>query len=187
VSPQFPPELSTRAKIAITAVALLTFLYSIVIAGQILLWFIVAGFAVGLYLIYLLIVAVFRLVAAVERIATAAEVDSGIRTVADARASGRESDGDEPAVSPASDGAASAARREEHAVDASAAEPDPNEGDFDESDPDVADSDGGDSDGGDSDGADSSEPDSDEGDSDTGTTDAGDTPIDDSDDRTDRD
>ena len=177
MSPQFPPELSTRAKIAITAVALLTFLYSIVIAGQILLWFIVAGFAVGLYLIYLLIVAVFRLVAAVERIATAAEVDSGIRTVPDARASGRESDGDEPAVSPASDGAASAARREEHAVDASAAEPDPNEGDFDESDPDVADSDG----------ADSSEPDSDEGDSDTGTTDAGDTPIDDSDDRTDRD
>jgi len=172
VSPQFPPELSTRAKIAITAVALLTFLYSIVIAGQILLWFIVAGFAVGLYLIYLLIVAVFRLVAAVERIATAAEVDSGIRTVADARASGRESDGDEPAVSPASDGAASAARREEHAVDASAAEPDPNEGDPD---------------GADSDGADSSEPDSDEGDPDTGTTDAGDTPIDDSDDRTDRD
>jgi len=172
VSPQFPPELSTRAKIAITAVALLTFLYSIVIAGQILLWFIVAGFAVGLYLIYLLIVAVFRLVAAVERIATAAEVDSGIRTVADARASGRESDGDEPAVSPASDGAASAARREEHAVDASAAEPDPNEGDPDGADSDVADS---------------SEPDSDEGDPDTGTTDAGDTPIDDSDDRTDRD
>ena len=172
MSPQFPPELSTRAKIAITAVALLTFLYSIVIAGQILLWFIVAGFAVGLYLIYLLIVAVFRLVAAVERIATAAEVDSGIRTVADARASGRESDGDEPAVSPASDGAASAARREEHAVDASAAEPDPNEGDPDGADSDVADS---------------SEPDSDEGDPDTGTTDAGDTPIDDSDDRTDRD
>jgi hypothetical protein len=106
VSPEFPPELSTRAKVAIATVALLTFLYSIVVAAQILLWFVVVGFAVGLYLTYLLIVAVFRLVAAVERIATAAEVDSGIRTTADARgaASAATSDGDGAAVSPAPGG-----------------------------------------------------------------------------------
>mgnify|MGYP006914279378 CR=1 FL=1 len=124
MSPEFPPELSTRAKVAIATVALLTFLYSVVVAAQILLWFVVVGFAVGLYLTYLLIVAVFRLVAAVERIATAAEVDSGIRTAADARgaASTPTSDGDEPAVSPASGGSGAAAS-EESATGASDEEP----------------------------------------------------------------
>ena len=104
MSPKFPPELSTRAKVAIATVALLTFLYSVVVAAQILLWFVVVGFAVGLYLVYLLIVAVFRLVTAVERIATAAEVDSGIRTAADARTSASVTTSDGPAVSPASGG-----------------------------------------------------------------------------------
>jgi len=93
VSPQFPPRPSKRVTVALAVIALVTFLYSIVIVGQILLWFALAGFAVGLYLIYLLIVAVFRLVAAVERIATAAEVDSGIRTAAEARQSAPPTDG----------------------------------------------------------------------------------------------
>jgi hypothetical protein len=84
VSPTYPPRPSKRVTTALAAVALVTFLYSIVIAGQILLWFVLVGLAVGLYLTYLLIVAVFRLVEAVERIATAAEVDTGIRTAAEA-------------------------------------------------------------------------------------------------------
>ena len=84
MSSELPPRPSKRATIALAVVALVTFLYSIVIAGQILLWFVLVGLAVGLYLTYLLIVAIFRLVEAVERIATAAEVDSGIRTAAEA-------------------------------------------------------------------------------------------------------
>ena len=80
---KFPPQFSTRTTVALATVALFTFLYSIVVAGQILLWFVLAGIAIGLYLTYLLIVAVFRLVEAVERIATAAEVDTGIRDASD--------------------------------------------------------------------------------------------------------
>ena len=98
--PAFPPRPSKRATIALAAVALVTFLYSIVIAGQILLWFVLVGIAVGLYLTYLLIVAIFRLVEAVERIATAAEVDTGIRTAAEAKDTAPPSDGegaDDPA------------------------------------------------------------------------------------------
>ncbi|MBB6647597.1 hypothetical protein [Halobellus ruber] len=79
MSPELPPRPSRRTKIVLAAVALVTFLYSVVVTAQILLWFVLVGLAVGLYLTYLLIVAVFRLVEAVERIATAAEVDSGIR------------------------------------------------------------------------------------------------------------
>lgn len=75
----FPPRPSRRVTIALATIGLLTLLYSLIIAGQILLWFILAGGAIGLYLVWLLILAVFRLVEAVERIATAAEVDSGIR------------------------------------------------------------------------------------------------------------
>jgi hypothetical protein len=83
VPPEFPPRPSKRTGIALAAVALLTFLYSIIVAGQILLWFVLAGIAVGLYLTYLLVVVLFRLVEAVERIATAAEVDSGIGDASD--------------------------------------------------------------------------------------------------------
>jgi len=79
VPSEFPPQLSRRAKVAIGAVALLTLLYTVVVTAQILLWFILVGVAVGLYLTYLLIVALFRLVEAVERIATAAEAESRTR------------------------------------------------------------------------------------------------------------
>ena len=126
MSPEFPPRPSKRITVALAVVALVTFLYSIVIVGQILLWFALAGFAVGLYLIYLLIVAVFRLVAAVERIATAAEVDSGIRTPAEARQSAPPTDGsgtgtrpsDVPASAP-DDGNASEATNGERDADGS--------------------------------------------------------------------
>ena len=94
MSSELPPRPSKRATIALAVVALVTFLYSIVIAGQILLWFVLVGLAVGLYLTYLLIVAIFRLVEAVERLATAAEVDSGIRTVAEAGDQMSPGDGD---------------------------------------------------------------------------------------------
>ena len=80
---EFPPP-SRRTKIVLAAIAVLTLLYSLIIAGQILLWFVLVGIAVALYLTWLLIVAVFRLVEAVERIATAAEVDSGIRDSSEA-------------------------------------------------------------------------------------------------------
>ena len=94
--PELPPRPSTRTTAALAAVAVVTFLYSILVLGQILLWFVVVGIAIGLYLTYLLIVAVFRLVAAVERIATAAEVDSGIRTAAEAKPSVDTGDSDVP-------------------------------------------------------------------------------------------
>ena len=94
MSPEFPPRPSKRTAVALAVVALVTFLYSVVVTAQILLWFVLVGVAIGLYLTYLLIVAVFRLVEAVERIATAAEVDSGIRTAAEARTSARTDDGD---------------------------------------------------------------------------------------------
>ena len=97
--PEFPPRPSTRTTVALAAVALVTFLYSIVVAGQILVWFVLVGVAVGVALVYLLVIAVFRLVAAVERIATAAEVDSGIRMAAEARPSADASDGDAPGES----------------------------------------------------------------------------------------
>jgi hypothetical protein len=84
VPSEFPPRPSRRVTIALVVVALFTLLYSLIIAGQILLWFILAGGAIGLYLTWLLIIAVFRLVEAVERIATAAEVDSGIRDPSEA-------------------------------------------------------------------------------------------------------
>lgn len=101
--PEFPPRPSTRTTVALAAVALVTFLYSIVVAGQILVWFVLVGVAVGVALVYLLVIAVFRLVAAVERIATAAEVDSGIRTAAEARPSADAADGDAPGESVSED------------------------------------------------------------------------------------
>ena len=97
MSSELPPRPSKRATIALAVVALVTFLYSVVIAAQILLWFVLVGLAVGLYLTYLLIVAIFRLVEAVERIATAAEVDSGIRTAAEAGDPTPPVDGDDAA------------------------------------------------------------------------------------------
>ncbi len=93
--PEFPPRPSTRTTVALAAVALVTFLHSIVVVGQIPVWFILVGVA----LVYLLVIAGFRLVAAVERIATAAEVDSGIRMAAEARPSADASDGDAPGES----------------------------------------------------------------------------------------
>ena len=97
--PEFPPRPSTRTTVALAAVALVTFLYSIVVVGQIPVWFILVGVA----LVYLLVIAGFRLVAAVERIATAAEVDSGIRTAAEARPSADAADGDAPGESVSED------------------------------------------------------------------------------------
>jgi hypothetical protein len=94
VSPELLPQPSKRTAVALAAVALVTLLYSFVIAGQILLWFVLVGIAIGLYLTYLLIVAVFRLVEAVERIATAAEVDTGIRTAAETGDAAQPSHGD---------------------------------------------------------------------------------------------
>jgi hypothetical protein len=84
VSSEFSLRPSRRVTIVLAVIALFTLLYSLIVAGQILLWFILAGGAIGLYLIWLLIIAVFRLVEAVERIATAAEVDSGVRDPSEA-------------------------------------------------------------------------------------------------------
>jgi uncharacterized membrane protein len=64
-------------KIALAVVAVVTFAYSIVIAGQILLWFVLAGIAAGIYVAWLLVVAVLRLVDATERIASALEAEHG--------------------------------------------------------------------------------------------------------------
>ncbi|MGQ4554751.1 hypothetical protein [Halobellus sp. GM3] len=69
----FPPRSSKRLRFAVAAVLIATFAYSVVIAGQILLWFVLVGIAAGIYLAWLLVVAVFRLVDAVERIAAALE------------------------------------------------------------------------------------------------------------------
>ena len=84
VSSDFSLRPSRRVTIALAVIALLTLLYSLIVVGQLLLWFILAGGAIGLYLTWLLIIAVFRLVEAVERIATAAEVDSGVRDPSEA-------------------------------------------------------------------------------------------------------
>jgi len=62
-------------KIALAVVAVVTFAYSIIIAGQILLWFVLAGIAAGIYVVWLLVVAVLRLVDATERIARALEAE----------------------------------------------------------------------------------------------------------------
>jgi len=64
-------------KIALAVVAVVTFAYSIIIAGQILLWFVLAGIAAGIYVAWLLVVAVLRLVDATERIARALEAEHG--------------------------------------------------------------------------------------------------------------
>jgi hypothetical protein len=83
------PQLSTRLKIAIAAILLVTLAYSLIIAGQILLWFVLVGIAAGIYIAWLLVVAVFRMVEAVERIAAAMEADADdsgqIRDADDAR------------------------------------------------------------------------------------------------------
>ncbi|SDX57132.1 hypothetical protein SAMN04487946_101177 [Halobellus clavatus] len=73
VSAPLPPQLSKNAQIGIVVVLLLTLAYSVVIAGQILLWFVLVGIAVGIYVAYLLVLAVFRMVDAVERLADAVE------------------------------------------------------------------------------------------------------------------
>ncbi|MFB6252740.1 MAG: hypothetical protein ABEI27_13840 [Halobellus sp.] len=73
MSASFPPDLSKNEQIGIAAVLLLTFVYSLVVAGQILLWFALVGVAVGIYIAYLLVLAVFRMVEAVERLAVAVE------------------------------------------------------------------------------------------------------------------
>jgi hypothetical protein len=69
-------------KIAVAVVLLVTLAYSLVIAGQILLWFVLVGIAAGVYIAWLLVLAVFRLVDAIERIAATreAEVSGGDRT-----------------------------------------------------------------------------------------------------------
>ena len=103
---EFPPPLSTRVKVAAVIVLLVTLAYSFVIAGQILLWFVLVGIAAGIYIAWLLVVAVFRLVEAVERLAAAreAEVGGSDRTVeADAgsvgagRTDAKRTDGDDAA------------------------------------------------------------------------------------------
>ncbi|WP_256546519.1 hypothetical protein [Halobellus inordinatus] len=66
--------------IALAVVAVVTFAYSIVVAGQILLWFVLAGIAAGIYVAWLLVVAVLRLVDATERIASALEAEHGDST-----------------------------------------------------------------------------------------------------------
>jgi len=70
---EFPPPLSDRVKLAAAVVLLVTFVYSFVIAAQILLWFVLVGIAAGIYIAWLLVLAVFRLVEAVERLAAAKE------------------------------------------------------------------------------------------------------------------
>ena len=62
-------------KIAVAVVLLVTLAYSLVIAGQILLWFVLVGIAAGVYIAWLLVLAVFRLVDAIERIAAAREAE----------------------------------------------------------------------------------------------------------------
>ncbi|MFA1610404.1 hypothetical protein [Halobellus rubicundus] len=70
---EFPPRLSRNAKIALGAVLLVTLAYSFVIAGQILIWFVIVGIAAGIYVAWALVVAVYRMVEAVERLADAME------------------------------------------------------------------------------------------------------------------
>ena len=77
---EYPPRPSRRVKIALAVVAVVTFAYSIVVAGQILLWFVLAGIAAGIYVAWLLVVAVLRLVDATERIASALEAEHGDST-----------------------------------------------------------------------------------------------------------
>ena len=74
---EFPPPLSTRVKVAAVIVLLVTLAYSFVIAGQILLWFVLVGIAAGIYIAWLLVVAVFRLVEAVE----ARAVEHGLKAL----------------------------------------------------------------------------------------------------------
>ncbi|WP_144901934.1 NAD(P)(+) transhydrogenase (Re/Si-specific) subunit beta [Halobellus captivus] len=77
MSAEFPPTPSRRTKIAVVIAVLATFAYSVVIAGQILLWFVLVGIVVGAYIAWLLVIAVFRLVEAVERLAAAKEAEVG--------------------------------------------------------------------------------------------------------------
>ncbi|MFB6092875.1 MAG: hypothetical protein ABEK02_07690 [Haloquadratum sp.] len=70
---EFPPRLSRNAKIVLGAFLLITLVYSFVIAGQILVWFVIAGIAAGIYVAWALVVAVYRMVEAVERLADAME------------------------------------------------------------------------------------------------------------------
>lgn len=62
-------ELSLTAKVTIAAVLVVSFVYSVVIASQILLWVWLVAVAVVLVLGIRLVVAFLRLVDAVERIA----------------------------------------------------------------------------------------------------------------------
>ncbi|RLM59622.1 hypothetical protein DVK02_02475 [Halobellus sp. Atlit-31R] len=77
VPSEYSPRPSRRGQIALAVVAVVTFAYSILVAGQILLWFVLAGIAAGVYVAWLLVVAVFRLVDATERIANALEAEHG--------------------------------------------------------------------------------------------------------------
>jgi hypothetical protein len=78
VPAEYPPRPSKRVQIALAVVLLVTFVYSVVIASQILLWFVFVGIVAGVYIAWLLVVAAFRLVAAVERIAAAREAEAGL-------------------------------------------------------------------------------------------------------------
>ncbi|WP_311171331.1 hypothetical protein [Halobellus ordinarius] len=80
MSAEYPPQPSKRVQIALGVVVLVTFVYSVVIAAQILLWVVLVGVVAGIYIAWLLVAAVFRLVAAVERIAAAQEAKAGIES-----------------------------------------------------------------------------------------------------------
>lgn len=70
-------RLSKRTKIALAAFCMLVMLYSVVIAGQILLGVLACGFVVTAVLAYRLVGAFYRFVAATERIAAALESREG--------------------------------------------------------------------------------------------------------------
>ncbi|WP_435186170.1 hypothetical protein [Halobellus sp. EA9] len=96
---QSPPRLSRNAKIGLGAFLVVTLAYSFVIAGQILLWFVIVGVTAGIYLTWLLVVAVFGMVDAFERIADAMEarnrgdVDTAVEPPDVEGAEGRDVDG----------------------------------------------------------------------------------------------
>ncbi|WP_049987617.1 ATP synthase subunit I [Halobellus rufus] len=94
-----PPALSRRTKLLVGVVLAVTLVYSFVIAGQILLWFLFAGLVAGVYVAWLLVLAAFRLVEAVERLAETREAE----TAGDARPSGVEVDDADRATEPESD------------------------------------------------------------------------------------
>lgn len=75
MSAEFPASVSRRTKIAVGVLLVVTLAYSFVIAGQILVWFLFAGIVAGTYIAWLFVLAVFRLVEAVERLAAAKEAE----------------------------------------------------------------------------------------------------------------